>query len=88
MREVDSVRRSLVVVRSLLRYEGDWLSHGIRVNSAPPTKSSVLAPSAGSGVSEPFRARPFALANGEAISGSGKTFAGLETDITRSRARR
>lgn len=90
IRDVDSVRRSLALARSLLRYEGEVapFSQGIGVNSAPPMKSSALGVSEESGVKEPFKARPFEAADGWAISGRGKKFAGLETEMTRSRARR
>lgn len=90
IRDVDSVRRSLALARSLLRYGGDVapFNQGIGVSSAPPMKSSALGVSEESGVKEPFRARPFEAVDGSAISGRGKKLAGLETEITRSSARR
>lgn len=64
------------------------LSHGIGVNTAPPTKSSPPGVLEASGVDEPFKRRPLALAIDDPTAGRGKTFAGLETESTRSRARR
>ena len=87
--EVDSVRRSPALVRSGERYdsEADPFNQGIGVSSAPPIKSS-LGLSEGSGVVEPFKRRPFEVVDGEVIDGRGKILAGLETEMTRSRARK
>ena len=88
--EVDSVRRSLVLVRSVVWYEGDMdpISQEIGVSSAPPMKSSAPDEPDESGVEMPFIRRPLEIPDGGASSGRGKTSAALETDITRSKARR
>lgn len=102
--EVDSVRRSLFVGRVRGRVGvGSWwwvvvfMSQGIGVRAAPPIKSSssslwvsLIEAVVADGGEEPLWSRPLVrlLESGEEMDGSGKTDKGLETEMTRSTARR
>lgn len=103
IREVDSVRRSLFVgrVRGRARVGSEWVvfvSQGMGVRAAPPMKSSSSSSSwvslvevgVADGGEEPFCSRPFVrlLEEGEEMEGSGNRDKGLDTEMTRSRARR
>lgn len=104
IREVDSVRRSLFVgsVRGRAGVGSGWwvvvfVSQGMGVRAAPPMKSSsssswvsLAEVGVADGGEEPFWSRPFVrlLEAGEEMEGSGKRDKGLETEMTRSRARR
>ena len=87
--------RVVVVLGSM----GVLTSHGMGVRAAPPTKSSSSSSlwASGSevevglveGEDVPFGRRPFArVLEGEEMEGRGKRDNGLETEMTRSRARR